>query len=83
MSTPRTDAMMQDARPVSWQASYGTAVLLARTLERELTEARQELATERARLDWLESDAGMEFQWETTKVITRAAIDAAIKEGTK
>lgn len=62
MSTPRTDAMMQDARPVSWQASYGTAVLLARTLERELNEsrnaerlARVQLATEREKVRVLRS----------------------------
>ncbi len=33
--TPRTDAMMHDARPFSWRASYGRAVEFARTLERE------------------------------------------------
>jgi len=42
-----------------------------------------ELAAERARLDWLESDAGMDFQWSTVRVITRAAIDAEMKEGAK
>jgi hypothetical protein len=45
--------------------------------------AEAELAAENARLDWLESDAGMDFQWSTVRVITRAAIDAEMKEGAK
>jgi len=43
--------------------------------------AEAELAAERARLDWLESDAGVDWQWSsTTLTIRRASIDAAIKE---
>jgi len=52
-------------------------------LIKQREQLRNELATERARLDWLESDAGMDFQWSTVRVITRAAIDAAMKEGAK
>lgn len=39
--TPRTEAMMEAARPVSWQASYGKAVELCRELERELTSLKK------------------------------------------
>ena len=42
--------------------------------------AEAELATERARLDWLESSAATELQSERGW-IDRAAIDAAMKEG--
>ena len=40
-----------------------------------------ELATERARLDWLESPAGMDWQWQAG--ITRATIDAKMQKGAK
>ena len=40
-----------------------------------------ELAAERARLDWLESPAGMHWQWQAG--ITRATIDAKMQEGAK
>jgi len=40
-----------------------------------------ELAEERARLDWLESDAGVDWQWSSSALtIRRAVIDAAMKE---
>jgi len=43
--------------------------------------AEAELATERARLDWLESDAGVDWQWSSSALtIRRAVIDAAMKE---
>ena len=43
-----------------------------------------ELATERARLDWLESDAGVYWQWSSSALtIRRAVIDAAMKEDAK
>ena len=46
-------------------------------------ELRAELAKERARLDWLESDAGVDWQWSSSALtIRRAVIDAAMKEGT-
>jgi len=45
-------------------------------------ELRAELAKERARLDWLESDAGVDWQWSSSALtIRRAVIDAAMKEG--
>ena len=44
-------------------------------------EAEAELATEQARLDWLESPAGMHWQWQAG--ITRATIDAKMKEVAK
>ncbi len=47
-------------------------------------ELRAELAKERARLDWLESDAGVDWQWSSSALtIRRAAIDAAMKEDAK
>jgi hypothetical protein len=52
-------------------------------LIKQRDQIRNELAAERARLDWMESDAGMDFQWGTVRVITRTAIDAAMKEETK
>jgi hypothetical protein len=44
-----------------------------------------ELAAERARLDWLESPAGFDWQWHSAHsvLVRRAAIDAAMKEGAK
>jgi len=43
-----------------------------------------ELAKERARLDWLESDAGVDWQWSSSALtIRRAVIDAAMKEDAK
>jgi len=43
--------------------------------------AEAELAAERARLDWLESDAGVDWQWSSSALtIRRAVIDAAMKE---
>ena len=43
--------------------------------------AEAELATERARLDWLESPAGMHWQWQAG--ITRATIDAKMQKDAK
>jgi len=49
-------------------------------LERAM-KAEADLATERARLDWLESDAGVDWQWSSSALtIRRAVIDAAMKE---
>jgi len=49
-------------------------------LERAM-KAEANLATERARLDWLESDAGVDWQWSSSALtIRRAVIDAAMKE---
>ncbi len=51
--TPRTDAMDLEARPQAWHDSYALAVRLAKTLERELTEARRDSV----RLDWRKGPA--------------------------
>ena len=52
---------------------------------KELNHFRDLLATERARLDWLESDAGMDWQWTDTMygIVSRAAIDKAMKGDAK
>jgi hypothetical protein len=43
-----------------------------------------ELAVERARLDWLETPSGMDWQWEPERLtVSRASIDAAMKEDAK
>ena len=51
----------------------------------ETAQAVTELRAERARLDWIESDAGMDWQWKDTMygIVSRAAIDKAMKEGAK
>ena len=46
--------------------------------------AEAELAKERARLDWLESNAGVDWQWsDAARTVSRASIDAFMKEETK
>jgi len=75
--TPRTDA--------AWSLSFDGKQLSAGQTARALRECSQkletELATERARLDWLESDAGVDWQWSSSALtIRRAVIDAAMKE---
>ena len=46
--------------------------------------AEAELAKERARLDWLETPSGMDWQWEPERLtVSRASIDAAMKEDAK
>jgi len=45
-----------------------------------LCECQDELVTERARLDWLESDDGKNFQWGTHLLLSRSTIDAAMKD---
>jgi hypothetical protein len=50
-----------------------------------LDQAQAELAAERARLDWLESPAGFDWQWNSAHsvLVRRAAIDAGMKEDAK
>ena len=48
---------------------------------RGVVKIADELATERARLDWLESPAGMDWQWQAG--ITRATIDAKMQKDAK
>jgi len=46
--------------------------------------AEAELAIERARLNWLETPSGMDWQWEPERLtVSRASIDAAMKEDAK
>ena len=62
--------------------SQDTTHQLVAALDQALDIAQAELATERARLDWLESSAATELQSERGW-IDRAAIDAAMKEEAK
>jgi len=49
-----------------------------------IKDLQRELATERARLNWLESPSGMDWQWEPERLtVSRASIDAAMKEDAK
>jgi hypothetical protein len=57
---------------------YGNLCATNESLAKERDQLRNKLATERARLDWLE-DHG----WVTGEPCGRAAIDAAMKEGAK
>ena len=65
-----------------WAAHY-LAQSIADKARAERAEA--DLAKERARLDWIESDAGVGWQWSDIAggIVSRAAIDAAMKEGAK
>lgn len=62
--------------------SQDTTHQLVAALDQAIDIAQAELAAERARLDWLESSAATELQFEGGW-IDRAAIDAAMKEGAK
>ena len=74
--TPRTDAATYRADCLG--ATLVTNRDLARALERELS-------ADRARLDWLESPAGFDWQWNSAHsvIVRRAAIDVAMKEHAK
>lgn len=80
--TPRTDRQAVVSLGKTWKASYDEMHEHARTLEREL-------ATERARLDWLEENAKDIMKYNCRSYIwfahqnIRAAIDAAMKEDAK
>ena len=69
--TPRTDALYFQRG--NW-ANEEELRDLARRLETELAE-------ERSRLDWLESDEGVDWQWNDAGggIVSRAKIDAAKK----
>ena len=79
--TPRTDA--------AWNATFDSEQMSAGQTARALREFSQqletELAAERARLDWIESDAGVDWQWSDIAggIVSRAAIDAAMQEVAK
>ena len=74
--TPRTDAATYRADCLG--ATLVTNRDLARALERELS-------ADRARLDWLESPAGFDWQWNSAHsvIVRRSAIDTAMKEDAK
>ena len=55
--------------------------LKGRSIYDLISELKAELAAERARLDWLESPAGMDWQWQAG--ITRATIDAKMQKDAK
>ena len=48
---------------------------------RQLVRIADDLTTERARLNWLESNVGMDWQWAPSRLtVSRATIDEAMKE---
>jgi hypothetical protein len=60
-----------------WAANAEEWKRTAGAFEAKLAEA----AEDTARLDWLESDAGVDWQWSSSALtIRRAVIDAAMKE---
>ena len=66
------------------EAELGNTKERALTLANWLDQAQAELAAERARLDWLESDAGVDWQWsDAARTVSRASIDAFMKEEAK
>jgi hypothetical protein len=74
----RGDETLQMPHP----AEIGKNIQDAIVLLRKNAELEAELAKERARLDWLESPSGMDWQWEPTRLtVSRASIDAAMQEG--
>ena len=82
-------------RPDDIRAQLESAIARAERAEADLAALEQsfddncrgvakiadDLAAERARLDWLESPAGMDWQWQAG--ITRATIDAKMQEDAK
>ena len=79
--TPRTDAAWASSfEPCEYRAAH-----TARTMRECSQQLETELAAERARLDWIESDAGVDWQWNDIAggIVSRAAIDAAMKEHAK
>lgn len=79
--TPRTDEAWSSA----FNAEDFSASSVARSMRVFSQKIEIELATERARFDWLESDAGLDWQWSDPAggLVSRAKVDAAMKEGTK
>ena len=63
-------------------AEIGTNIQDAIVLLRKNAELEAELATERARLDWLESDNGVDWQSQLL-IVSRDAIDKAMQEEAK
>ena len=79
--TPRTDAAWSE----TFDGEQMSAGRTARALREHSQQLETELAAERARLDWIESDAGVDWQWNDIAggIVSRAAIDAAMKEDEK
>ena len=88
------DAQNAKARAERAEADLATAKAIIASIEEDGTEEhnaavrlRQELATERARLDWLDENAGDIHRYNSNRYIfianqdLRTAIDAAMKEG--
>ena len=69
-------------RELAFQVARNSRLFAQRDEAVEAQEkAEAELAAERARLDWLESPAGMHWQWQAG--ITRATIDAKMQKDAK
>ena len=63
---------------------YNNKLAELRYAENMQRQAEAELAAERARLDWLESNAGVDWQWsDAARTVSRASIDAFMKEEIK
>ena len=78
----RDEGYTQSHRRMSALESEVTAKGQAvRNLAEVISGQDKELAVERARLDWLESPAGMDWQWQAG--ITRATIDAKMQKDAK
>ena len=78
----RDEGYTQSRRRMSALESEVTAKGQAvRNLAEVISGQDKELAVERARLDWLESPAGMDWQWQAG--ITRATIDAKMQKDAK
>ena len=84
--TPLSQAI---ARAERAEAELAEQKYIKRSAVKRANELTEELATERARLDWLEDNAGDIQRYNSSRYIwsanqnLRAAIDAAMKEGAK
>ena len=74
-------ARYETARAERAEAELAFQVARNSDLFTQRDQIRAELDAERARLDWLESPAGMDWQWQAG--ITRATIDAKMQKDAK
>ena len=85
----RTDALTAECDQLRAEVDLDEALQLAteRSLKNAIARAERaeaELTAERARLDWLESDSGVDWQWsDAARTVSRASIDVFMKEETK